>query len=81
MTCHDLPRPLPFIQIGAKLQILLQILEFAVQESGKTTGTSDEYEKTLPCHPHATENAANEQKGTGLAPGNKTAYGYPSAQL
>ena len=32
MTCHDLPRHLPPIQIGAKLQIWLQILEFAVQE-------------------------------------------------
>ena len=32
MTCHDLPRPLPPIQIGAKLQIWLEILEFGVQE-------------------------------------------------
>ena len=32
MTCHDLPRPLRPIQIGEKLQIWLQILEFAVQE-------------------------------------------------
>ena len=32
MTSPDLPRPLRPIQIGAKLQIWLQILEFAVQE-------------------------------------------------
>ncbi len=32
MTSPDVPRPLPPIQIGAKLQIWLQILEFAVQE-------------------------------------------------
>ena len=32
MTSRNLPRPLRPIQIGAKLQIWLQILEFAVQE-------------------------------------------------
>ena len=32
MTSPDLHRPHPPIQIGAKLQIWLQILEFAVQE-------------------------------------------------
>ena len=32
MTFPDLPRSHPPIQIGAKLQIWLQILEFAVQE-------------------------------------------------
>ena len=32
MTSRNLPRPLRPIQIGVKLQIWLQILEFAVQE-------------------------------------------------
>ena len=32
MTSRDLPRPLRPIQIGVKLQIWLEILEFAVQE-------------------------------------------------
>ena len=32
MTSHDLPRPLRTIQIGVKLQIWLEILEFAIQE-------------------------------------------------
>ena len=31
-TSRNLPRPLRSIQIGVKLQIWLQILEFAVQE-------------------------------------------------
>ena len=32
MTSHYLPRPLRPIQTGVKLQIWLEILEFAVQE-------------------------------------------------
>ena len=32
MTSRNLPRPLRPIQIGVKLQLWLQILEFAVQE-------------------------------------------------
>ena len=32
MTSRNLPRPLRPIQIGVKLQIWLEILEFAVQE-------------------------------------------------
>ena len=32
LTSRNLPRPLRPIQIGVKLQIWLQILEFAVQE-------------------------------------------------
>ena len=32
MTSRDLPRPVRFIEIGVRLQIWLEILEFAVQE-------------------------------------------------